>query len=301
MAARPSWTGHLRFSLVTIPVQLYSGSKSTRTIPLHLLHKPSMKQVHNQSVVDGIGPVDKKDIVKGYEYQKGSHVIVTPEELEKIRLETNKIINITEFVSISEIDEIYYDRPYYIIPEGDIAVEAYSVFQQALKKTGQVAIGEVVLSGKEHLVSIKPYGKGMLMETLRYANEVSSAHSYFSDLKLPAPDKEQLALAISLIKKKTAPFHVADFDDSYETALQELIERKLKKLPLETKQSKEKRNVVNLMDALRQSLDEGKKEPAIKRTISKKNAVKKKVVSKKNRPRKKTGLNIFAISIRWNE
>ncbi|MGC4056523.1 MAG: Ku protein [Chitinophagaceae bacterium] len=253
---RPSWTGHLRFSLVTIPVQLFSGSKSTRNIPLHQLHKDTLKRVHNQPVVEGIGPIDRKDIVKGYEYKKGNHVVLTSDELDKIRLESNKQINITEFVDAAEIDEIYYDKPYYIVPDGDFAVEAYMIFHQALKKTGKLAIGELVLSAKEHLVAIKPYGSGMLLETLRYADEVRSADSFFSDLKAIKADKEQLDLAISLIEKKSAAFHPEDFDDSYETALYELIERKLKKLPLESKEPVRSTRVVNLMDALRQSLDE---------------------------------------------
>lgn len=272
MATRPSWNGHLRFSLVTIAVQLYSGSKSTRNIPLHQLHKPTLKRVHNQPTVEGVGPIDKKDIVKGYEYKKGSHVVLTPDELDQIRLETNKTINITEFADAAEIDEIYYDKPYYIVPEDDIAAEAYHIFQHALKKTGKVAIGEVILSGKEHLVAIKPYGKGMLMETLRYADEVKSAHTYFAHLKNTAPDKDQLDLAISLIKKKSARFDASDFDDSYETALHELIERKLKKLPLEEKASRKTTKVVNLMDALRKSLGDGEDEKAPAKKSTKKAA-----------------------------
>lgn len=281
MATRPSWTGHLRFSLVTIAVQLYSGSKSTRNIPLHQLHKPTLKRVHNQPTVEGVGPIDKKDIVKGYEYKKGSHVVLTPDELDKIRLETNKTINITEFADAAEIDEIYYDKPYYIVPEDDIAQEAYTIFQHALKKTGKVAVGEVILSGKEHLVAIKPYGKGMLMETLRYADEVKSAHSYFAGLKSTTPDKDQLDLAISLIKKKSAKFDASDFDDSYETALHELIERKLKKLPLEEKGAKKTTKVVNLMDALRKSLGDSEEEDGGKAAKSSPKTTKKKAPAKK--------------------
>lgn len=295
MATRPSWTGHLRFSLVTIAVQLYSGSKSTRNIPLHQLHKPTLKRVHNQPTVEGVGPIDKKDIVKGYEYKKGSHVVLTPDELDKIRLETNKTINITEFADAAEIDEIYYDKPYYIVPEDDIAQEAYTIFQHALKKTGKVAVGEVILSGKEHLVAIKPYGKGLLMETLRYADEVKSAHSYFAGLKNTAPDKDQLDLAISLIKKKSAKFDASDFDDSYETALHELIERKLKKLPLEEKKERKTTKVVNLMDALRKSLGADEEEETAPKKSAQKAAPKKaaakaagakKAVTKKKAPAK---------------
>ena len=290
MAARPSWTGHLRFSLVTIPVQLYSGSKSTRNIPLHQLHEPTGKRVHNQPVVEGVGAIDKSDIVKGYEYKKGSHVVLTPEELGKIRLPTNKTINITEFADAAEIDEIYYDKPYYVVPQGDIANEAYAVFHQALKKSGKVAVGEVVLSGKEHLVSIKPYGKGMLLETLRYADEVRSAHTHFEDLKTPTADKEQLDLALSLIKKKSAKFNAGDFDDSYETALHELIERKLKNLPLEAeKDDYESSNVISLMDALKKSLGDNKKtkKPAAKKTAAKKAPPKKKAAAKKPAAKRK--------------
>lgn len=289
MVTRPSWTGHLRFSLVTIAVQLYSGSKSTRNIPLHQLHKPTLKRVHNQPTVEGVGAIDKKDIVKGYEYKKGSHVVLTAEELEKIKLETNKTIVITEFADVAEIDEIYFDKPYYVVPDDNISMEAYVVFQQALKKTGKVAIGEVVLSGKEHLVAIKPYGKGLLMETLRYADEVRDAHSFFEDLNTPAADKDQLELAISLIKKKSSKFDPTGFDDSYETALHELIERKLKKLPLETEKPKGKSTkIVNLMDALKKSLGEDEDDEKVNKKAAEKGTVKKKAPVKKVASKKST-------------
>jgi len=289
MAARPSWTGHLRFSLVTIPVQLYSGSKPTRNIPLHQIHKPTGKRVHNQPVVEGVGKIDKDTIVKGYEYKKGHHIVLTPEELDKIRLPTNKTINITEFADAAEIDAIYYDRPYYIVPQGDIAMEAYEVFHEALKKTGKVAIGEVVFAGKEHLVSIKPYGRGMILETLRYADEVRSAHGLFEDYKPAKPDSEQLALAVSLIKKKTKKFKPEDFDDSYESALHELIERKLKKLPIEKEDTDyESTNVISLMDALKKSLgDKDTKKAAVGKTPKKKSVTKKKVSTKKSTVKRK--------------
>ena len=290
MAARPSWTGHLRFSLVTIPVQLYSGSKSTRNIPLHQIHKPSGKRVRNQPVVEGIGKIDKDSIVKGYEYKKGSHVIITPDELDKIRLPTNKTINITEFVDVSEIDAIYYNRPYYVVPQGDIAMEAYGVFYEALKKTGKVAIGEVVLAAKEHLVAIKPYGKGMILETLRYSDEVRSAHGYFEDLKITKADKEQLSLAVSLIKKKSKKFNPENFDDSYETALHELIDRKLKNMPIEKEEvDYGSTNVISLMDALKKSLNNKpkKKSGAKKKTVKKKSAAKKKTTARKKGPAKR--------------
>lgn len=291
MATRPSWTGHLRFSLVTIPVQLFTASKSTRNIPLHQLHQPSMQRIQNQPVVEGIGPIDKKDIIKGYEYKKGNYVVLTADELDKIKLDTKKTINIVEFAEAAEIDPIYYDKPYYVIPDGDVAMEAYGLFYQALKKTGKVAIGEVVLTSKEHLISIKPYGKGLLMETLRYADEVRSANAYFSDLKLPAAPKEELDLAMSLIKKKSVPFDVTEFDDSYESALSDLIERKLKKKPLGDKENSGPTRVVNLMDALKKSLNEGKatsgkpakaakKSPA-KKAVNKKTAAPKAAAKKK--------------------
>jgi DNA end-binding protein Ku len=279
MASRPSWTGNLRLSLVTFQVELYTGAKPIRNIPLHLIHKPTGKRVHNQTVVEGVGAVKRDSIVKGYEYKKDKYVVLTPEEIDKIRLPTNKTINITEFVDQTEVDEIYYDRPYYIVPKGDIAVEAYAVFHQALKKTGKIAIGEVVLSGKEHLVSIKPYGKGMLLETLRYADEVRSAHQYFEDLSTPKADKEQLDLATTLIKKKTAKFKPDDFDDSYETALHELIERKLKKLPLEREEEKDTGKVISLMDALKKSVG-GK---TTKASSAKKKTTAKKVAAKRKR------------------
>jgi len=281
MATRPSWRGQIRVSLVSFPVELYAGSRSTRNIPLHQIHKPTGKRVHNMPYVEGKGEIDKDDIVKGYEYEKGRHVVLTPEEIAAVRLPTNHAIQICEFVDVAEIDPIYYDSPYYAVPEPDTDVTAYVVFRDALRDSGKVAVGEVVLAGKEHLVAMRPCGKGLLLETLRYANEVREAHEYFDDIKNVKIDREQMALAKSLIKKKSAPFKIKKYNDSYETALQELIDRKLKKLPIRPviEDDYETTNVISLMDALKRSVSGKAGKPKAKPVKAK--ATRKKPAAKK--------------------
>ena len=287
MAARPSWTGHIRISLVSFPVQLYSGAKPARRTALHQIHAPTGQRVHNQPVLEGGKRIEKSDIIKGYEYEKGQYVTLTPDEIKEIRLPTKETVDINEFVDIGEIDAIYYDTPYFIVPhvtgkKDKTGQEAFAVFREALKKTGKAAIGEVVLSGKEHLVAIRPCGRGMMLETLRYADELREAADFFKDIETTTIDKEQLALATSLIKQKTGSFKVEKYDDSYESALHELIGRKLKNKPLRDESDDEDDrggdNVISLMDALKRSVGTknktGTAKPA-KKTTAKKPAAKK--------------------------
>jgi DNA end-binding protein Ku len=231
--------------------------------------------------VEGKGEIDKDDIVKGYEYEKGRHVVLTPDEISAIRIPTKRTIQICEFVDVAEIDPIYYDTPYYAVPAADADPTAYIVFRDALRDSGKVAVGEVVLAGKEHLAALRPCGKGMLMETLRYSNEVRKAHEYFDDIENMKPGREQMALAKSLIKKKSAPFKIEKYNDSYEKALRELIDRKLKKLPIKpvSEEEYDTTNVISLMDALKRSVKGGEKSP-VKRATTQKTRPKRKAATK---------------------
>ena len=295
MATRPSWSGQIRISLVSFPVQLFAGALPARRIAFHQIHQPTGERVRNQTVLDSGQKVERQEIVKGYEYEKNKYVTLDPEEVKEVRLPTKETIEVCEFVEIAEIDPIYYDAPYYVVPKtekGSTGLEAFTVFREALKKSGKAALGEVVLGGREHLVAIRPYGRGLLMETLRYSDELRDADQFFNDIKETKIDPEQLDLANSLIKKKTGSFSkVGRYEDSYEAALKELVERKLKNLPLRDPADDEVAgtgNVISLMDALKRSV-EGKAaaaKPAGRQAA--KPATKKKPPAKKAAPKKKT-------------
>ena len=183
MAPRAYWKGHVRLSLVSFPVQLFSAAASGSRISFHQIHKPSGQRVRYQKTVPGVGAVDKDDIVKGYEVAKDSYVTFADEELEAIRVESKHTIDLVQFVGACEIDPLYYEKPYFLVPDGAVAQEAFRVIRQALADTGQVALGQVVLSGRESFVALRPCGKGMLLETLRTAEEVRKSAPYFAEIE----------------------------------------------------------------------------------------------------------------------
>lgn len=277
MAQHAYWTGHIRLSLVTFPIRLYTAVTATEKISLHKYDKQTEQRIHYQNVNEDGDVVDTDDIVRGYEYEKGSFVPIEDKELDKLRLESKHTIDLVQFTPVGDIDAIYYDKPYYIAPEGEIAQEAYQTLRDALRASKKVALGQVVLANKERIVAIKPCGKGMVMETLRYNYEVRSASQFFSDIKDVPVNEDQLALAEQLIEAKTAAFKPTEFKDRYQLGLQEIINAKLKhRKPDFGKESKAPSNVVNIMDALRNSLEQSggnaKKAPAKKRAAPKKKA-----------------------------
>jgi DNA end-binding protein Ku len=267
MAARPYWKGQIRLALVSIPVEIYSATRSGATIAFNQIHEPSGKRIKYEKVVPGIGAVDPEDIVKGFQYSKGSYVLLDDDELEAVKLESRKILELTQFVDPSEIDPLYYERPYYVVPADDLAEEAFVVLREALRETRKVALGQLAMRGREYVVSLKPCGRGILLETLRYADEVVKAQGYFRDIPDARPDPEMLDLAETLIDKKTAKFDPAKFHDRYVDALKDLIEKKRKskgaKIEAEEEElPKRGSNVVDLMAALKKSIEK----PAAKRT-----------------------------------
>jgi DNA end-binding protein Ku len=261
MPARAYWQGQIRLALVSIPVEIYSATKSGASVSFHQIHEPSGKRIHYEKVVDGIGPVDRDEIMKGYEYAKGEYVLLDEEEIAGVKLESKKTLELTQFVDIGEVDAIYYDKPYYVVPADDLAEEAFIVLREALRRAKKVALGQLALRGREYVVTLKPCGRGMVLETLRYADEVNKAASYFRDIPDTKPDDDLLELATTLIDKKSGKFDAAEFHDRYVDALKELIERKRKsksgKVTLDTDDAKPSRgsNVVDLMAALKKSLD----------------------------------------------
>ena len=202
MAPRAYWKGHVRLSLVSFPVQLFSATATGSRVSFHQIHAPSGQRVRYEKTVPGIGAIDRDEIVKGYEVAKDSYVTFADEELEAIRVESKHTIDLVQFVGACEIDPLYYEKPYFLVPDGTVAQEAFRVIRQALTDTGQVALGQVVLSGRESFVALKPCGKGMLLETLRAAAEVRKGTPYFAEIEDGPVDADQLALARQLIERK---------------------------------------------------------------------------------------------------
>jgi DNA end-binding protein Ku len=260
MAARPYWRGQIRLALVSIPVEIYSATKSGATIAFNQIHEPSGKRIKYEKVVPGIGPVDVEDIVKGFEYAKGEYVLLDEKEIEGVKLESKKTLELTQFVDSHEIDAIYFEKPYYVVPADDLAEEAFIVLREALRRSHKIGLGQLAMRGREYVVSIKACGRGLVMETLRYADEVNKAASYFREIGDADPDEELLDLATTLIDKKTGKFDASEFHDRYVDALKDLIERKKKGKTLNIDDDSEVgsdprgSNVVDLMAALKKSI-----------------------------------------------
>ncbi len=291
-ASRPIWKGQLRLSLVSINVEMFTAHKSGATTSFNQIHEPSGKRVHYQKVVEGIGPVEAEDIKKGYQYEKGEYVLLEDEELDAVKLETKKTLDLVQFVDEAEIPPLYYDSPYFVAPADELAEDAFRVVRDALRKSKKVGLGQLALRGKEYLVAIKPCGKGMLLETLHYEEEIKKADSFFSEIPAKSADDDLLEVATALIEKKTDKFDPKVFKDHYQAALRELIQRKLKakgrKIEVEEEpRAKQTGNVIDLMAALKKSLESGgktaEKPPA--KSVSRKATAKK--AAKKAPARKK--------------
>ena len=228
MAARAYWKGQIRLALVSIPVEIFSATKTGSKISFNQIHEPSGKRINYEKVVQGVGPVDRDEIVKGYEISKGNYVILNDEEIEAVKLESKRTLELVQFVDSCEIDPLYFEKPYYVAPADELAEEAFVVLREALRKAKKVALGQLAVRGQEKLVAIKPCGKGLLLETLRYADEVRKGQAFFSEIDESKPAKELLDLATSLIEQKTAPFDAGEFENRYVEALRKLIDKKAK-------------------------------------------------------------------------
>ncbi|HEY7806955.1 MAG TPA: Ku protein [Croceibacterium sp.] len=282
MAARAYWQGQIRLALVSIPVEVYNATKSGAKIQFHQIHEPSGKRINYEKVVHGIGPVDRDEIVKGYEISKGNYVLLDDDEIEAAKVESRRTLDLVQFVDAGEIDVFYFDNPYYVVPADELAEEAFVVLRDALKETKKIGLGQLSVRGREYLVSLKPCGKGLVLETLRYEDEVRKAQGYFKEIPDKKPDKGMVDLAKTLIEQKAAPFDAGEFHDRYVEALEELIKKKAKakgKKILEDVEEPEAArgsNVIDLMAALKKSVG-GKAEakPAAKKVAAKKAPAKK--------------------------
>jgi DNA end-binding protein Ku len=268
---RSLWTGHLRLALVSIPVQLVAAIKSGARIAFHQIDEKSHKRIRYEKVAPGVGKVQPEDIVKGYEISKGNYVLVSDGDLDRIKVEGKRTIDLVQFVDQAEIDPIYFDKPYFVLADGKLAEEAYTVLRDALRATGKMGLGQFVMRGREYVAALKPYDHGLLLETLRFADEVRAAAPLFADIGDTEPDEELLDLAKDLIKRKTAKFNPEIFRDRYTQALRDLIEAKARhQVPVDESEEPaetERGNVIDLVEALRRSVEANKEkaEPAPRR------------------------------------
>jgi DNA end-binding protein Ku len=256
MAPRAYWKGSLKLSLVTCPVVLYPASTSVEKTRFHMINKETGNRLKQQMIDTETGDVVESDQKgRGYEVSKGKYVEIEAEELEAVQIESNHTIEIDSFVPRDEIDKRYLDRPYYIAPDGKAAVEAFAVIRDAMKDKDRVALARIVLSSREHVMAIEPLGKGLLGTTLRYPYELRDEDEFFDDIKNPKITKDMVELASHILDSKAEHFDPSKFKDEYETALKALVKRKAAGKPVKVAEREEKSdNVVNLMDALRQSL-----------------------------------------------
>jgi len=260
MAERAYWQGQLRLALVSIPVEIYTATRSGAAVSFRQIHEPSGKPIHYEKVVTGIGAVDPDEIQRGYEYEKGSYVLLDDEELAAVRLESRRTLELVQFVAFDEIDIFYFEKPYYVVPADALAEEAFVVLREAMRQSKTIGIGQLAMRGREHIVALRPCGRGLVMETLRYAEEVRRAQSYFRDIPDAKPDADLLDLAKSLIANKKKPFDPDRFHDHYAEAVRELVERKLKAKGRKVVADEEAptttgATVIDLMAALKKSLD----------------------------------------------
>jgi DNA end-binding protein Ku len=262
MAGRASWKGYLKLSLVSCPVKLYPATSSTAgKISFNLLHKDTLNRVQQKYHDPELGEIDRADLVKGYQFEKDKYVVVTGEELEAIEIESSKTIDIDGFVDERQIDRIYMDSTYYLAPDGPIAEETFGVILEAMKRAGKVAVARIVLSGRERLVTIDPIDDGFRLVTLRAAKEVRDPSSALDKLNVKFSD-DMLGMAEMIIKQKAMSFAPEAFEDRYEEALLALVKSKISGGQPVIAKAPERGNVVNLMDALKRSIQEERRPPA---------------------------------------
>ena len=258
MAPRASWKGYLKLSLVSCPVRLYPATSSQDRVRFNQLHKDTHNRINMKPVDPELGLVERADLVKGYEYEDKKYVIIEDDDLDAVKLETNHTLAIEAFVEGEEIDSIWQDTPYYLAPDGKMAEETFIVLREAMARAGKVAIARLVLSSRERMVTVAPRDAGMYVCTLRAPGEVRATATYFDDIPDAKPDAEMLELAEALIKQKTTKFDPKAYEDRYETALMAMIKEKLKGHKPIIAAEPARGNVVNLMDALKQSLGQAK-------------------------------------------
>jgi DNA end-binding protein Ku len=285
--ARPYWSGQIQISLVSFGVKLFVATEAKSEIRFHQISRSTGERVRHQKVLasaleqspDEAGaPVEKDEIVKGYEYRKGEYVMIEPSEIANLRVPSKHAVEVTQFVTLDELQPEYLEKPYFVVPENDTQAEAFAVVREALAKTKKAALGKIAFSGREHILAItaapdvEGEGGGLMAYTMRYQQELRDAREYFRDIKKVKIDEDSLELAEALIKKRSAKFDPSKFVDGYEVALKELVEAKVNNLPIPKDEpvAPARGKVINLMDALRKSIGAGESKPAAPPSVGKK-------------------------------
>lgn len=265
MATRPTWQGYLRLSLVSCPVALYTATQRTSDVSFNMLHKQTNNRIKMIPTDPETGPVDRSDIVKGFEVEKGQYVVVTDDEIKNVRLETTRTLDIERFVDEDEIDRLYWNDPYFLAPDGDMAVEAFTVIREAMAKAGKVALGRLVMHQRERLMALEPRGKGILAYSLRTNREVRDAADVFDRIPTHKAPPAMIDIAARIIEQQSGDFDPSKFNDRYEDALRALIKEKQKGHGVKTVEAPKEAEVIDLMEALKRSLGgDRRKAPARK-------------------------------------
>jgi DNA end-binding protein Ku len=280
--ARPYWSGHIQISLVSFGVKLFVATEAKGEIRFHQISRKTGERVRHQKVLasaleqapdEAAAPVEKDEIVKGYEYRKGEYVTIEPSEIANLRVPSKHTVEIQQFVSLDEVPPEYLEKPYFVVPENDIQAEAFAVVRAALAKSKKAGLGKIAFGGREHILAITAApgdgqdqdSRGMMAYTMRYQEELRKPAEYFSEIKKATVDEDSLDLAETLIKKRTAKFDPSKFVDGYEIALKELVEAKVKHAPIpqDEEPAPGRGKVINLMDALRKSVQNTETAPAV--------------------------------------
>lgn len=254
MATRPTWQGYLRLSLVSCPVALYTATSRSGEVHFNMLHKDTHNRIRMIPTDPESGPVDRSEIVKGYEIEKGRYVVITDEEIKAVRLSTTRTLDIERFVGEDEIDRLYWNDPYFLAPDGDMAVEAFAVIREAMKKEGRVALGRLVMHQRERLMALEARDKGILAYTIRNKREVKQPEDIFGSIPEVKPPAQMVEIAAKIIDQLEGPFDPSQFNDRYEDALRALIKEKEKGHSVTAPQQPQEAEVIDLMEALRRSL-----------------------------------------------
>jgi DNA end-binding protein Ku len=272
VAPRAYWKGYLKLSLVSCPIALFPATSEREKISFHQLNKETGNRIRYRKVDAVTGDeVESADIVKGYEVAKGEYIELEPEELDAAAIDSKRIIEIDEFVPKAEIDELYLRDPYFIVPDGEVGQQAFAVIREAIRKEGMVALGKAVFTSREHIIALEPRNNGMVGVTLRYPYEVRQPEEYFDTIDDEKVPKDMLDLAIHIVDTKRGKFEPEKFEDHYENALKELLRKKQKGEKIERPREPARTNVVNLMEALRQSVKAaGGKQPRATRAQARK-------------------------------
>lgn len=254
MATRPTWQGYLRLSLVSCPVALYTATSRSGDVSFNMLHKETHNRIRMIPTDPETGPVERSDIVKGYEIEKGRYVVITDEEIKNVRLSTTRTLDIERFVDETEIDRLYWNDPYFLAPDGEMAVEAFTVIREAMEKSGKIALGRLVMHQRERLMALEPRDLGILAYSLRSNREVKNPADVFDNIPDVTPDKAMVDIATQIIRQQQGPFDPSRFTDRYEEALRGLIKEKEKGHTVGVAEPPKEAEVIDLMEALRRSL-----------------------------------------------